>query len=91
MQHAIDLLLSLIAGLFGLIVAGIAAVEHGLREALAPMGIGAEGQNIILLAVAVLLIVGAIRLFGGIFAILITVVLVLLMLHILLPSLGAHG
>ena len=91
MQHAIDLLLSLITGLFGLIVAGIAAIEHVLRDALMPMGIGRDGQNVILLVVAVVLIVGAIRLFGGIFAILITVVLVLLMLHILLPALGAHG
>ena len=91
MQHAIDLLLSLIAGLFGLVVAGIGAIEHVLREALVPLGIGTEGQNIILLLVAVALIIGAIRLFGGIFAILITIVLVLLMLHILLPALGAHG
>ena len=91
MQHAIDLLVSLIAGLFALIVAGIDAIEHVLRDALAPMGIGAQGQSAILLLVAVVLIVGAIRLFGGIFALLITIVLVLLMLHILLPGLGAHG
>ncbi len=89
MQHAIDLVLSLILGLFHLIVLGIAAVEAVLRDALAPMGIGAQGQNVVLVLAAVLLIVGAIRLFGGIFAILITIVLVLLMLHILLPALGA--
>ena len=91
MQHAIDLVLSLIVGLFGLIVAGIAAIEHVLRDALIPMGIGREGQSIILLAVAVILIVGAIRLFGGVFALLISIVLALLILHILLPALGAHG
>ena len=91
MQHAIDLLVSLITGLFALIVAGIAAIEHVLRAALAPIGIGTEGQNIILLVAAVALIIGAIRLFGGIFALLVTIVLLLLMLHILLPSLGAHG
>ena len=86
MQHAIDLVLSLILGLFHLIVLGIGAIETELRDALAPMGIGAQGQNVVLV-----LIVGAIRLFGGIFAILITIALVLLMLHILLPALGAGG
>jgi len=88
MQHAINLVLSLIAGLLGLIIAGIGAIEHVLRDALIPMGIGREGQNAVMLVVAIALIVGAIRLFGGIFAILISVVLVLLVLHILLPHLG---
>ncbi len=91
MQHAIDLVLSLILGLFHLIVLGIAAVEAVLRDLLAPMGIGAQGQTVVLVAAAVLLIVGAIRLFGGIFAILITIMLVLLMLHLLLPGLGGRG
>ena len=91
MQHAIDLVLSLILGLFHLIVLGIGAIEAVLRDSLAPMGIGAQGQSVVLVVAALLLIVGAIRLFGGIFAILITIALVLLMLHILLPALGAHG
>jgi hypothetical protein len=91
MQHAIDLLLSLILGLFHVIVAGIAAIEGILRTALATMQIGTEGQNIVLLVVLVALIIGAIRFFGGIFAILITIVLVLMMLHVLLPGLGAHA
>ena len=91
MQHAIDDVVSLIVGLFGLIVAGIGAVEHILRDALIPMGIGREGQNLVLLLVAVALIIGAIRVFGGVFAVLISVVLILLILHIVLPGLGAHG
>ena len=91
MQHAIDLVLSLIFGLFHLIVAGIAAIEASLRSALIPMGISPAGQNILLLVVALLLIVAAIRFFGGIFAILITIVLVLMMVHILLPAVGMHG
>lgn len=91
MQHAIDVVIALIAGLFGLIVAGIAAVERILRDALAPMGLGAEGQKIVLLVVAIAMIIGAVRLFGGIFAILISLVLILLILHILLPGLGVHA
>ena len=83
MQHTIDLLLALIAGLFGLIATGIGACERVLRDALAPTGIGHDGQTVILLVVAIVLIIGAIRLFGGIFAILISLVLVLLILHTL--------
>jgi hypothetical protein len=90
MQHAIDLLLALILGLFHVIIAGIAATEGVLRTALVTMRIGTEGQNIVLLVVLVALIIGAIRFFGGIFAILITIVLVLMILHVLLPGLGAH-
>lgn len=91
MQQAIDLVTSLILGLFHLIVLGIASVEGVLRGALIPMGVGPIGQNVLLVLVALVLIIGAIRLFGGIFAILITIVLVLLMLHILLPALGTHA
>ncbi len=88
MQQAIDLATSLIFGLFHLIVLAIASVESVLRATLIPMGIGPVGQNIVLLAVALVMILGAIRFFGGIFAILIIIVLALLMLHILLPDLG---
>ncbi len=96
MQHAIDLVLNLILTLFHLIVAAIAAVEAVLRDALAPTGIGTTGENIVLLVVAAALIIGAVRLFGGIFALLISIVLILLILHILVPGLrldglGPHG
>ena len=91
MQQAIDLVTSLIFGLFHLIVFAIASVEGVLRATLIPMGIGTTAQNIVLLAVALVMILGAIRFFGGIFAILIIIVLALLMLHILLPDLGLHA
>ena len=88
MQQAIDLVTSLIFGLFHIIVVAIASVESVLRATLIPMGIGQTGQNIVLLAVALVMILGAIRFFGGIFAILIIVVLALLMMHVLLPGFG---
>lgn len=88
MQHAIDLTVGLILGLFHVIVTAIASIEGILRATLIPLGIGPAGQNIVLLVVALALIVGAIRFFGGIFTILVTVVLVLLMLHVLMPALG---
>ncbi len=90
MQHAIDLILGLVMTLFHLIIAAIAVIESVLREVLAPMGLGHGAENAILLVFAVLLIVAAIRLFGGLFALLLTIVLVLMVLHILLPGLGAR-
>ena len=91
MQHAIDLLLALILGLFHAIIVGIAALEGILRSALVSIGVGTEGQNIVLVIVLVALIIGAIRFFGGVFAILIAVLLALMVLHVLAPGLGAHG
>ena len=90
MQHATDVVTGLILTLFDLIVAGIAAIEGALRHVLIQMGIGHEAQTLVLLALAVVLIVAAIRVFGGIFAILISVVLVLLILDVLFPGLGTY-
>ena len=45
-------------------------------------------QSIVLIVTAVLLIVAALRLFGGIFGVLIALVLILLVVHILVP--GMH-
>lgn len=91
MQHATDIVTGLILTLFDLIVAGIAAIEGALRHVLIQIGISHEGQTLVLLALALVLIVAAIRVFGGIFAVLICVVLVLLMLDVLFPGLGTHG
>ena len=88
MQNATGQVIALILGLFHIIVVGIASIEGILRATLVPMGIGVEGQNIVLLLAALMLIIGAIRFFGGIFAILITILLVLLALHVLMPAFG---
>ncbi|WP_428376947.1 hypothetical protein [Lichenicoccus sp.] len=90
MQHAIDLILGLALTLFHLIITAIAVIESVLRDVLAPMGLSHGAENAILLVFAVLLIVAAIRIFGGLFALLLTIVLVLMVLHILLPGLGAQ-
>ena len=88
MNEAISSLLTIILGLFGLIVTGIAAIEDFLRGQLAAAGISGQTQTIILIASAVLLILAAFRLFGGILGVLITIFLILLMVHILVP--GMH-
>ncbi len=88
MDQAINFLLTLILGLFGLIITAIATIEDFLRGLLTEAGISGQVQSIVLIVTAVLLILAALRLFGGIFGVLITIVLILLVVHILVP--GIH-
>jgi hypothetical protein len=87
-DQVINVLLAFILGLFGLIVTVIATIEDFLRGLLATAGISGQTQTIMLIATAVLLILAALRLFGGVFGVLIIIVLILLMVHILVP--GMH-
>lgn len=84
MQHALNLVLAVLLGLFNLIVATIAIIEGVVRRGLATLGIHGGSQTAILVVVVVLLIIAAIRLFGRLFAILIAVFLLLLLLHALI-------
>jgi hypothetical protein len=90
-DQAINFLLALILGLFGLIVTAIATTEGFLRDLLAEAGIGGQVQSIVLVVTAILLMLAALRLFGGVFGVLITVVLILLVAHILAPGFRVPG
>jgi hypothetical protein len=85
-ERAINFLLALILGLFGLIITAIAMIEDFLRRMLTEAGVSGQVQSIVLIVTAVLLILAALRLFGGIFGVLITIVLILLVVHILVPG-----
>ena len=91
MDQAINFLLALILGLFGLIVTAIATTEGFLRGLLTEAGIGGQVQSIVLVVTAILLMLAALRLFGGIFGLLITLVLILLVAHILAPGFRVPG
>jgi hypothetical protein len=54
-------------------------------------GIGGQVQSIVLVVTAILLMLAALRLFGGIFGLLITLVLILLVAHILAPGFRVPG
>ena len=88
MQHAIDVILALLVGLFDLVVTAIAVIEHGARTALTRIGISGPPQTAILVLLAVALILAAFRLFGRVFALLIALVLLLILLHALLGGQG---
>ena len=71
---------------FGLAVAAILTrLELWLREELQHLGVPHTVQTPILLAVAVLLILGSLRLFGGLIRVAAVLILVLIAIHILMP------
>lgn len=88
MTHALNFVLLLIVELFNIIMAAIAVVENFLRSLMTHAGVAGQFQKPVLIVVAVLLILLALRLFGRLFGALVAVFVVLLLLHILLPSLG---
>ena len=88
MDGAIAVVTGLLVGLFGLILAAVAAIENLAREILASVGIRGELQTALLIILLVSLAIGAFRLFGGVFAVLIGVVLTLILLHALLVTAG---
>lgn len=84
-EHVINGLLDVLIEIGNLVIAAIVAIELWLRGALGELGLSREIQTGILALLAVLLIVGAIRLFGGLIRIAVVLLLVLIAIHILLP------
>ena len=86
MQHATHVILNLLVGLFDLVAAAIAAIEHFARQGLGRIGVGGAPQTVILVLLLIGLIIAAFRLFGRVFAVLIALALLLILLHALLNS-----
>jgi hypothetical protein len=74
--------------LIGLMLGILGVIEGFIRSILIQAGIPEKLQQIIMLVVAVLLIIGIVRLFGGVLRFLMVLFLILLMLHILVPTLA---
>ena len=81
MDHALNVVLGLLIRLFELVVAAIAFIERGARHLLSQLGITGPLQGALLIVLAVLLVVAALRVFGRLFAVLLLIVLLLLLLH----------
>ncbi len=88
-NRVLNSLLQLVIGLGDLIVSGILAIEALMRGQLATLGLAPPVQTAILVALAVLLILAALRLFGGLVRIAVVLVLALIAVHILMPVLHA--
>ena len=73
------------AGL-GVLLGVFGVIDGFLRQALSQLGVPPGAQSLVILAVAVLFIMAVVRLFGGLFRIILIVLLVLLVLHVLVPN-----
>jgi hypothetical protein len=88
-DHAIAAILDFILDLFYLVFRIIALVENWLRAELGRFGVPENMQTIILVVVAIVVLLAAIRLLGGVFRIALVILILLLGAHLLLPLI--HG
>ncbi len=85
--HAIHALLQLLIEIGSLILAGILAIELWLRAQLTLLGVPPAIQTVLLVALAAVLILAALRLFGGLIRVAVVLILLLVVIHVLLPVL----
>jgi hypothetical protein len=85
--NAINSILQLLIQIGNLIVAGLVAFELWVRGQLAAVGMAPSLQTVVMLSLAALLILTALRLFGGLIRAIVILVLILIAIHILLPVL----
>jgi hypothetical protein len=83
--RAINSLLELLIEFGDLVLAALVAVELWLRGQLTVLGVAPPIQVVILVALALALILAALRLFGGLIRVAVVLVLVLIVIHALLP------
>ena len=83
LNHAATTVLHLILTIINLVFALFGALELWLRHLLARLGIGGQTATIVLVLVAIVFFVGALRLFGGALKLLIALFLILFALQVL--------
>jgi hypothetical protein len=82
---AINTLLALLKQ-FGLAIAALlTALELWLRSVLVQFGVPHTLQTVILVGVAAILVLGSLRLFGGLIRIAVVLILLLIAIHIIMP------
>jgi hypothetical protein len=85
--HAINSLLDLVIEFGNLIVGGLITFELWVRDQLAQLGLSPPVETVVMVALAALLIVVSLRLFGGLIRVAVVLLLILIAAHILLPIL----
>ena len=88
-NSVLDSLLKLIISLGNIIVDAIVSIELWMRTQLTTMGLSPQLQTVVLVVLAIVLIVAALRLFGGLVRIAVILVLALIAVQILKPALHA--
>jgi uncharacterized membrane protein YidH (DUF202 family) len=90
-QDAINFILGLILAIFGFLMAFIGVVDNGLTGWMTDMGLDYHLQLVIILVITVLLVIGCLRLVGGLLAWLVLILLALLLLHHAMPAMAQAG
>ena len=88
-NQIVDTLLHFVIQLGQLLMSAILALEVWIRGELSQAGLPPAVQTVLMLAVAALLIVGSLRLFGGLIRVAVVLLLLLVAIHIVLPVLPA--
>ena len=91
MNHAINLVVSAILTLAGLVMEVIGIADGFLVTLMSSAGLPPLLQVVILIGVALWLVVLAFHLLGRVFALLILVLFVLLIVHWVMPGNAVHG
>ncbi len=86
-HQIVNAFLTLLVNLFDLVMHGLALLEGWLAAQLTAAGVSGQLQPIIMIVVAVLFLLAALRLMGGVVRLLIVLFLALLIVHILAPTL----
>lgn len=90
LTHVINSLLQLLIQLGNMIIAAIVTVELWLRGQLTQLGLPQDFQTVILIMLAVVLIIGSLRLFSGLIRVAVVLVLLLIAIHIVMPLMQHH-
>ena len=88
-NQIVNELLHFVVQLGNLLMSAILAIELWIRGALSQAGLPPAVQTVLMLAVAALLIIGSLRLFGGLIRVAVVLLLLLVAIHIVLPVLPA--
>jgi hypothetical protein len=85
LDHVTALVFGWFVAIIDILLLGLNAIERVVRTQLAHLGLAPPVQSFVLITLAVLFIVAALRLFGGILRALLIIFLLLVLLHLLVP------
>lgn len=84
-ENAINTLLDLLKQFAMAVAAILTSLELWLRAELQALGVPHTVQTLVLLVVAAILVLGSLRLFGGLIRVAVVLILLLIAIHIVMP------
>ena len=81
LDHIAHALLALLMGLVAIVLSVLSAIENALGHAMSQMGLPHSVQTVLGIVVAILVLIAALRLFGGFVRVVLIVVVLALVVH----------